>query len=128
MRRIGVTTTFHHTTLIKLLKISPSPYSEDKLHPPYPVPMYKNPSSAHTVITTPTMMVVVQYQIWEFEMETNSKQLIHQAPPASTNRFSILRKAQSFISQGGLRFQIFNAHDNDLASFGAIIRMGRKSA
>ena len=32
----------------------------------------------------------------------------------------------SFISQGGLRFQIFNADNNGLASFSAIVRMGRK--
>ena len=32
----------------------------------------------------------------------------------------------SFISQGGLRFQIFNADNNGLSSFGAIVRMGRK--
>lgn len=32
----------------------------------------------------------------------------------------------SFISQSGLRFQIFNADNNGLSSFGAIVRMGRK--
>ena len=31
-----------------------------------------------------------------------------------------------FITQGGLRFQIFDADNNGLASFGAIVRMGRK--
>lgn len=31
-----------------------------------------------------------------------------------------------FITQGGLRFQIFNADNNGLSSFGAIVRMGRK--
>ena len=32
----------------------------------------------------------------------------------------------SFISQSGLRFQIFNADNNGLSSLGAIVRMGRK--
>ena len=31
-----------------------------------------------------------------------------------------------FISQGGLRFQIFNAQQNGLSAHGAIIRLGRK--
>ena len=58
-------------------------------------------------------------------METNSQEFIQQVPP------SLLTVAQfcanhSFITQGGLRFQIFNAENNGLASFGAIVRMGRK--
>ena len=58
-------------------------------------------------------------------METNSKQFIQQAPPALLTVSQFCAK-HSFISQGGLRFQIFNAHDNRLASFGAIVRLGRR--
>ena len=58
-------------------------------------------------------------------METNSKQFIQQAPPALLTVSQFCTK-HSFISQGGLRFQIFNAHDNGLASFGAIVRLGRR--
>jgi hypothetical protein len=58
-------------------------------------------------------------------METNSKEFIQQAPPSllTVSQFCI---KHSFISQGGLRFQIFDADSNGLSSFGAIIRMGRK--
>ena len=58
-------------------------------------------------------------------METNSKQFIQQAPPALLTVSQFCAK-HSFISQGGLRFQVFNAHDNGLASFGAIVRLGRR--
>ena len=58
-------------------------------------------------------------------METNSKQFIQQAPPALLTVSQFCAK-HSFISQGGLRFQIFNADNNGLASFSAIVRMGRK--
>ena len=58
-------------------------------------------------------------------METNSKQFIQQAPPALLTVSQFCAKP-SFISQGGLRFQIFNADNNGLASFSAIVRMGRK--
>jgi hypothetical protein len=46
----------------------------------------------------------------------------------STTLYTVAQFSErhSFISQGGLRFQIFNAENNGLASFGAIVRMGRK--
>ena len=58
-------------------------------------------------------------------MEANNKEFIQQAPPAllTVSQFCI---KHAFITQGGLRFQIFNADNNGLASFGAIVRMGRK--
>ena len=58
-------------------------------------------------------------------METNSKEFIQQTPPAllTVSQFCI---KHAFITQGGLRFQIFNADNNGLSSFGAIVRMGRK--
>ena len=58
-------------------------------------------------------------------METNSKEFIKQAPPALLTVSQFCTK-HTFISQGGLRFQIFNADNNGLSSFGAIVRMGRK--
>ncbi|MFL2915357.1 MAG: hypothetical protein ACJZ45_02870 [Nitrospinia bacterium] len=58
-------------------------------------------------------------------MENNSKEFIQQAPPSllTVSQFCI---KHVFITQGGLRFQIFNAGNNGLASSGAIVRMGRK--
>ena len=58
-------------------------------------------------------------------MEANNKEFIQQAPPAllTVSQFCI---KHAFITQGGLRFQIFNADNNGLASFSAIVRMGRK--
>ena len=58
-------------------------------------------------------------------MEANNKEFIQQAPPAllTVSQFCI---KHAFITQGGLRFQIFNADNNGLSSFGAIVRMGRK--
>lgn len=35
-------------------------------------------------------------------------------------------KKHSFISNGGLRFQIFDAKNNGLEKAGAIVRMGRR--
>ena len=35
-------------------------------------------------------------------------------------------KKHPFISNGGLRFQIFNAKNNGLEKAGAIVRMGRR--
>jgi hypothetical protein len=58
-------------------------------------------------------------------METNSKEFIQQAPPALLTVSQFCTK-HTFITQGGLRFQIFNVGNNGLASFGAIVRMGRK--
>ena len=58
-------------------------------------------------------------------METNSKQSIQQAPPALLT-VSQFCERHPFISQGGLRFQIFNAQQNGLSTHGAIIRLGRK--
>ena len=58
-------------------------------------------------------------------METNSKEFIQQASPALLTVSQFCTK-HVFITQGGLRFQIFNADNNGLASFGAIVRMGRK--
>ena len=58
-------------------------------------------------------------------MEINNKELFHQAPPALLTVSQFCSK-HTFITQGGLRFQIFNADNNGLASLGAIVRMGRK--
>ena len=58
-------------------------------------------------------------------METNSKEFIQQAPPALLTVSQFCTK-HTFISQGGLRFQIFNVDNNGLTAFGAIVRMGRK--
>ena len=46
----------------------------------------------------------------------------------STTLYTVAQFSErhSFISQGGLRFQIFNADNNGLSAFGAIVRMGRK--
>ena len=47
-------------------------------------------------------------------MEANNKEFIQQAPPAllTVSQFCI---KHAFITQGGLRFQIFNADNNGLA-------------
>ena len=58
-------------------------------------------------------------------METNSKQFIQHAPPALLTVSQFCAK-HSFISQGGLRFQIFNEENNGLAESGAIVRIGRR--
>jgi len=42
----------------------------------------------------------------------------------TVSKFS--EKHKDFLTEGGLRFQIFNANNNGLASFGAIIRVGRR--
>jgi hypothetical protein len=58
-------------------------------------------------------------------MEINSTNLVQQSPPVLLTVSQFCEK-HSFVSQGGLRFQIFNASDNGLASIRAIVRMGRK--
>ena len=58
-------------------------------------------------------------------METNSQEFIQQVPPALLTVSQFCTK-HLFITQGGLRFQIFNADNNGLSSFGAIVRMGQK--
>ena len=58
-------------------------------------------------------------------METNSKQFIQQAPPALLTVSQFCTK-HPFISQDGLRFQIFNEENNGLAESGAIVRIGRR--
>jgi hypothetical protein len=58
-------------------------------------------------------------------MDTSNKAFIQQATPSllTVSQFCV---KHGFITQGGLRFQIFNADNNGLASFSAIVRMGRK--
>ena len=58
-------------------------------------------------------------------MEASNKEFIQQAPPSLLTVSQFCTK-HAFIKEGGLRFQIFNANDNELSSFDAIIRMGRK--
>ena len=36
------------------------------------------------------------------------------------------QRHEDFITEGGLRFQIFNAKENGLAASGAIVRLGRR--
>lgn len=50
-----------------------------------------------------------------------------ETPPSTL--FTILKFAQrheDFLTEGGLRFQIFNAKENGLAASGAIVRIGRR--
>ena len=57
-------------------------------------------------------------------MENNSKEFIQQAPPSllTVSQFCI---KHVFITQGDFAFK-FQCCNNGLASFGAIVRMGRK--
>ena len=56
-------------------------------------------------------------------MDTSTKQQTTNPTLSTVQQFCL---KHSFISQGGLRFQIFNADNNGISSFGAIVRMGRK--
>ena len=56
-------------------------------------------------------------------MDTSTKQQTTNPTLSTVQQFC---EKHPFISQGGLRFQIFNADNNGLSSFGAIVRMGRK--
>ena len=52
-----------------------------------------------------------------------------QANPNKRTLFTVSKfseKHKVFLTEGGLRFQIFNAHNNGLASKGAIVRIGRR--
>ena len=48
--------------------------------------------------------------------------------PPSTTLYTIAQFSERhpFISQGGLRFQIFNSKDNDLEQLGALVRLGKR--
>ena len=49
-----------------------------------------------------------------------------EAPPQTLYTVAKFSQRHSFITEGGLRFQIFNAKENGLAESGAIIRIGRR--
>ena len=49
-----------------------------------------------------------------------------EAPPHTLYTVTKFSQRHSFITEGGLRFQIFNAKENGLEKAGAIIRIGRR--
>ena len=60
-------------------------------------------------------------------METVEEKITETETPA-TPLFTVRQFANKnpFVSEGGLRYQIFNAETNGLAESGAIVRIGRK--
>mgnify|MGYP005670836367 CR=1 FL=1 len=49
-----------------------------------------------------------------------------EAPPHTLYTVSGFAQRHDFLTEGALRFQIFNANNNGLAETGAIVRVGRK--
>ena len=50
----------------------------------------------------------------------------NQSPQHTLYTVAKFSQRHSFITEGGLRFQIFNAKENGLAASGAIVRIGRR--
>ena len=51
---------------------------------------------------------------------------VWEAPQRTLHTVAEFAQRHSFLTEGGLRFQIFNAENNGLAESGAIVRLGRR--
>jgi hypothetical protein len=56
-------------------------------------------------------------------METSTE---NQVPTLTLFTVAQFSERHSFITQGGLRFQIFNSKENGLDKSGALVRLGRR--
>jgi hypothetical protein len=50
----------------------------------------------------------------------------NQTPSTTLHTVAQFSERHPFISQGGLRFQIFNSKENDLEKSGALVRLGKR--
>lgn len=51
---------------------------------------------------------------------------VQEAPKRTLHTVAEFAQRHSFLTEGGLRFQIFNAKENGLTESGAIVRLGRR--
>ena len=53
-------------------------------------------------------------------------EIVRETPQRTLHTVAEFAQRHLFLTEGGLRFQIFNANENELGDSGAIVRLGRR--